>query len=101
MSVVLRVSEELLDHMGAGEFESHLGLFDATVLERVDADRYGSDPFSVAYRLDVPSAPPGAVEAVPVFQNVGENGNVSVRLHELQWLDAHRRKVEPMEAPDA
>lgn len=98
MSVILRVSEELLDHMGTGKFESHLKLFDATVLEKVDADRYGRDPFSVFYRLDVPNAPPDAVQAVPVFLNVGENGNVSVRLHDLQWLDAHGRNVEPVGA---
>lgn len=93
MSVDLRVSEELLDAIGADRFEAYLKLFDATVVEKRDADRYSRDPFAVVYRLDVPGAPPHATEVVPSFQNVSENGGVRVTLHSIQWLDVIGRII--------
>lgn len=99
MSVDLRVSEELLDTIGADQFEAYLKLFDATVVEKIAPDQYSCSPFTVVYRLDVPGAPEGAAEVFPVFENVRNNGSVSVRLHSIEWWDANRRRIR--EAPDA
>lgn len=99
MNVTLRVSAELLDTIGEDQFEAYLRLFDATVVEKAGPDRYSCSPFTVVYRLDVPGAPEGAAEIVPAFENVVTNGNVSVRLHSIEWRDAHGRRIQ--EAADA
>jgi hypothetical protein len=94
MSVSLRVSEELLTTIGEEQFEAYLRLFDATVVEKAGPDRFSGNPFEVVYRLDVPGAPEGAAEVFPVFENVRSNGNVSVRLHSIEWWDANGRHIQ-------
>ena len=89
MTVELHVSRELLENIGANEFEAHLKLFGATVVDRRTRDFF----FQVIYDLDVPGTPVGATQVVPTFQNVGENGNVSVRLLGIEWLDALGRRI--------
>jgi len=98
MSVDLHVSEELLNAIGVDRFEAHLKLFDATVVERVDADRYSDNPFTVVYRLDVPGAPERATRIVPIFQSIGASRRV--RLQSIEWIDAVGRIVGPTEAAD-
>src|SRR5690242_19748432 len=103
--VNLRVSTELLNAIGTERFEQYLTMLNPTSMRRLEPHEYpwpepynGAQVFTVIYRIVMPNAPDNATEIVPIYQNRGENGNVSVDLIDIDWYDAdgHRIPAAPV-----
>jgi hypothetical protein len=84
--VTVTVSTEL-----APAFEAHAHLLAPGRI--VGKDTNETNPFWQVYSLRHPSAPPGAVSMVPVWQSVRDGDQYQVRLLTIDWYDHRGQRV--------
>lgn len=89
-TVTVTVSSEL-----AEAFEAHAHELAPARIVTKDTE---SNPFWWTYTLDWPGAPAGAARVTPVWYATYQGEQATVRLHHLEWYDAHGR---PLPEPHA